>query len=116
MVEFLFLFGLDIFFELFVLVFEGLDGVCIFGVDFIVELDNVLVEVLLNFLLGFEFEGGELLEVDFDGFEGGLLVEEVEKVLFLLVEVGYLSFEFDQLLLVRGQVVFDIIDEGQLGF
>ncbi len=116
MVEFLFLFGLEIFFELFVLVLEGFDGVRIFGVDFIVELDNVLVEVLLDFLLGFEFEGGKLLEVDFDGFEGGLLVEEVEEVLFLLVEVGYLSFEFDQFLLVRGEVVFDIIDEGQLGF
>jgi hypothetical protein len=37
-------------------------------------------------------------------------------VLFLLIEVGDLSFEFDQLLLIRGEVVFDIIDEGQLGF
>jgi hypothetical protein len=75
MVEFLFLFGLKIFFELFVLVLKGFDGVRIFGVDFIVELDDVLVEVLLDFLLGFEFEGGELLEVDFNGFEGGFLIE-----------------------------------------
>jgi hypothetical protein len=37
-------------------------------------------------------------------------------VLFLLIEVSDLSFEFDQLLLIRGEVVFDIIDEGQLGF
>jgi hypothetical protein len=81
-----------------------------------VELDDVCVKVLLDFLLSFEFEGGELLEVDFDGFEGGFLVEEVEEVLFFVVEVGDLGFEFEELLLVGGEVFFDVVDEGELGF
>lgn len=114
MVKFLFLLGLDILFHLFVLFFEGFDGLCIFLMDFIMKLDNILVEVFFDSLLGLFFKRGEFLEINFDRFESSFLFQKVHEVLLLLLEVGDLTFEFNELLLVGGKVVFHLFDKVEL--
>jgi hypothetical protein len=111
MVKFLFLLGIDLLFHLFVLFFEGLDSLCVFLVDFIMKLDNILIEVFFDSLLGLFFERGKLLEINLNRFESGFLFQEVHEVLLLLLEIGDLAFEFDELLLVGGKVVFHLFDE-----
>lgn len=93
-------------FKVFILIQEVLQGGLIFLVKFVMKVDDIVLEILFDFRVSLLFQKCEFIEVDLNGFERGFLLKKVHEVSLFLLEISDLSGEFDEFLLVGGEVTF----------